>query len=60
MELLGNVLFATMRMSAPLILAAMAGVLSQRVNLLNIALEGLMLFGAFVAVVVGAQADSVW
>ncbi|MFQ5856430.1 MAG: ABC transporter permease [Anaerolineae bacterium] len=60
METLTNILFATLRMSTPLILAGMAGVLSQQVNLLNIALEGLMLFGAFVAVVVGAQLGSAW
>jgi simple sugar transport system permease protein len=38
----------------------MAGVLSQQVNLLNIALEGLMLAGAFFAVVIGAYFGSAW
>lgn len=60
MDILTNILFATLRMSAPLILAGMAGVLSQQVNLLNIALEGLMLFGAFAAVVFGAQFGDPW
>ncbi len=60
MNMLSNVLFATLRVSTPLLLAGMAGALSQQANLLNIALEGLMLFGAFTAVVVGAQAGSVW
>lgn len=60
LDLLSNVLFATLRVSTPLILAGMAGVLSQQVNLLNIALEGLMLFGAFVAVVAGAYFASPW
>lgn len=59
-ETLTNILFATLRMSAPLILAGMAGVLSQQVNLLNIALEGIMLFGAFAAVVAGAQLGGPW
>ncbi|MFO8035182.1 MAG: ABC transporter permease [Anaerolineales bacterium] len=58
--MLSKILFSTLRVSTPLILAGMAGLLSQQVNLLNIALEGFMLLGAFVAVVVGAQLNSVW
>ena len=60
MDALSNIIFVTLRVSAPLILAAMAGVFSQQVNLLNIALEGLMLVGAFVAVVAGAYFGSTW
>jgi simple sugar transport system permease protein len=60
MDVLSKVLFATLRVSTPLILAGLAGALSQQANLLNIALEGLMLFGAFAAVVVGANFGSVW
>jgi general nucleoside transport system permease protein len=60
MEFVINVLHSTLRVSAPLILAAMAGVLSKQVNLLNIALEGLMLFGAFAGVVFAAQFGSTW
>lgn len=59
-ETISNILFATLRVSTPLLLAAMAGVLSQRVNLLNIALDGLMLFGAFFAVIFGASLGSPW
>jgi simple sugar transport system permease protein len=44
----------------PLLLAALAGLISQRVNLLNIALEGLMLFGAFFAVIFGAHFENPW
>lgn len=58
MEFVINVLFSTLRVSTPLILAAMAGALSKQVNLLNIALEGLMLFGAFAGVVFAAQFGS--
>lgn len=50
METFVNISFAMLRMAAPLILAAMGGVLSQQVGLINIALEGLMLIGAFAAV----------
>ena len=41
----------TLRVSPPLIFAGLAGMLSFRAGLLNIALEGMMLFGAFTAVI---------
>ncbi len=41
---------ATLRMATPLIWAGMAGLLSERVGIMNIALEGYMLLGAFGAV----------
>jgi len=50
LETFVNISFAMLRMAAPLILAAMGGVFSQQVGLINIALEGLMLVGAFAAV----------
>jgi len=59
-DTLTNILFASLRVMTPLLLAALAGLISQRVNLLNIALEGLMLFGAFFAVAFGAQFGSPW
>lgn len=55
-----NILFASLRVTTPLLLAALAGLISQRVNLLNIALEGLMLFGAFFAVTFGARFGTPW
>ena len=59
-ETVSNVLFASLRVTTPLLLAALAGLISQRVNLLNIALDGLMLFGAFAAVVFGALFGNTW
>lgn len=44
-------LSAALRMLPPILLAGLGGMLSSRVGLLNMALEGMMLMGAFVAVV---------
>lgn len=51
---MGELVGATIRMTAPILLAAMGGLLSARAGVFNIALEGLMLVGAF-AVIAGAQ-----
>ncbi len=52
--------FATLRLTTPIILAAMGGVLSQQVGLINIALEGMMLVGAFGAVLGSFYGGTPW
>lgn len=51
---------STIRLSTPLILAAIGGLYSERSGVINIALEGIMLSGAFTAAAVTAQTGSPW
>lgn len=54
------ILDATLRVSAPLILAALAGLFSERSGIVNIALEGKILFAAFAAAAAASLTGSVW
>jgi len=54
------ILDATLRVSTPLILCAMAGLFSERSGIVDISLEGKMLAGAFAAGSVAAVTGSPW
>jgi len=59
-SLLISTLDATLRVSTPLIFAALAGMFSERSGVIDIGLEGKMLVGAFMAATVTALSGSVW
>ena len=55
-----EILEAVFRIATPLVLAALAGCFSERSGVTNIALEGIMLFGAFSAVAGSYVTGSAW
>jgi simple sugar transport system permease protein len=56
--LIGTILGSTLRVSAPLILCALAGVLSERSGVIDLGLEGKMLMTAFATATVGVTTGS--
>ncbi|NFI53437.1 ABC transporter permease [Clostridium botulinum] len=59
MALLGNILYDTIYHSAPIILCVIGGMFAYKANVLNIALEGMMLNGAFVATLLVFFTDNI-
>ena len=59
-ELLLRIFAAALRLSTPLILCAMAGLLSERSGIVDIGLEGKMLAAAFAAASTAAVTGSAW
>ena len=55
-----SLIWSAIRLSTPLILAATGGLFSERAGIINIALEGLMLAGAFTAAAVTYATGNAW
>jgi len=57
--LIGSVLGSTLRLTAPLLLVALAGLISERAGVIDLGLEGKMLAAAFAAAAATAASQSV-
>ena len=60
LDILAILVTGTLYTSAPIIFTALGGVFSERSGVVNIGLEGLMLFGAFIGVVTNLLMGDTW
>ncbi|MBO9128887.1 ABC transporter permease [Bacillus sp. 165] len=60
LDVLAIIVSGTLYTAAPLIFTALGGVFSERSGVVNIALEGLMLFGAFIGIVTTLLMGDTW
>lgn len=60
LEFITNLLAATIRLSTPITLAAIGAVICERSGIVNIAMEGIMLVGAFFAAIIALQTGNPW
>jgi ABC-type uncharacterized transport system permease subunit len=58
--LIASLLATTLRVATPLTLGAIGGLFCERSGVVNIAIEGMMLTGAFTAYVAGSWSGSIW
>ncbi|MBM4425251.1 MAG: ABC transporter permease [Chloroflexi bacterium] len=56
----GDLIYATLRLTTPLLFAALGGLMCERAGVLNIGLEGMMLGGALTAYVVALRMGNPW
>ncbi|CAN5837047.1 hypothetical protein BH24CHL6_BH24CHL6_07360 [soil metagenome] len=55
-----GLLQTTVQRAVPIVFGALSGILCERAGVINIAIEGMLLGGAFVAAVVGSMTGDVW
>ena len=55
-----GLLAGSLALSVPLVFGALGGVLGERAGVVNIAIDGQLLFGAFAAAIVGSATGSPW
>lgn len=55
-----SLLASVLEQSTPILLAALAAMITLRANILNVAVEGMMLVAAFTAIAIGSYTGSAW
>ena len=58
MDLIANILFATIRMGTPLLIVAIGELVCEKSGVLNLGQEGMMLMGAVVGFMIAFHTDS--